>query len=129
MRNVFVDDPEYQDAASAWAVEEERHGEVLGRWASLADPAFDYAASLAQFRDGFSVPVDVEASVRGTRSGELIARCVVEAGTSSLYSAIAAASNEPVLAEICRRIAADEFRHYKLFHDTLRAYLDIENIG
>lgn len=129
LRNVFVDDPAFRDAASAWAVEEQRHGDVLGRWASLADPAFDYPASLARFRDGYSVPVDVGASVRGTRSGELIARCVVEAGTSSLYSAIAAASDEPVLAEICRRIAADEFRHYKLFHDALRAYLDIENLG
>ena len=129
LRHVFADDPDFRDAASAWAAEEQRHGEALGRWASLADPAFDYAASLARFRDGYSVPVDVEASVRGTRSGELIARCVVEAGTSSLYSAIAAASDEPVLAEICRRIAADEFRHYKLFHDTLRAYLAIEKIG
>ncbi|MFP6757964.1 MAG: ferritin-like domain-containing protein [Alphaproteobacteria bacterium] len=101
LRNVFVDDPAFRDAASAWAVEEQRHGDVLGRWASLADPAFDYPASLARFRDGYSVPVDVGASVRGTRSGELIARCVVEAGTSSLYSAIAAASDEPVLAEIC----------------------------
>lgn len=129
LQNIFVDDQDFRAAARAWAVEEERHGAVLGRWASLADPSFDYQASLADFRQGYAIPVDVARSVRGTRCGELVARCVVEAGTSSLYSAIAAASDEPVLAEVCRRIAADEFRHYKLFYDTLGRYLAAEGIG
>ncbi|HKX36498.1 MAG TPA: ferritin-like domain-containing protein, partial [Rhizorhapis sp.] len=60
-------------------------------------------------------------SVRGSRRGEMIARCVVESGTSSYYSAIRDASQEPVLQEIAGRIAADEYRHYKLFYDTLHA--------
>ena len=46
-------------------------------------------------------------------------RCVVESGTSSYYSAIRDATDEPVLKEIAGRIAADEYRHYKLFYDTL----------
>jgi rubrerythrin len=129
LHNVFADDPDFRDTVSDWAADEERHGEVLGRWAMLADPTFDYEASLARFRDGYAVPIDVEKSVRGTRSGELIARCVVEAGTSSLYSALAAAADEPVLQQICRKIAADEFRHYKLFYDTLGPYLDGEKVG
>ncbi len=129
LHKVFPTDPAFGEAASAWAGEEVRHGEALGRWASLADPSFDYQASLARFRDGYHVPIDVATSVRGTRSGELIARCVVEAGTSSFYSALSAAAEEPVLEEICRLIAADEFRHYKLFYDTLRAYLANEHIG
>ena len=58
-------------------------------------------------------------SVRGSRRGEMIARCVVESGTSSYYSAIRDATEEPVLKEIAGRIAADEYRHYKLFYDTL----------
>jgi len=129
LHKVFPADLAFGAAASAWAVEEVRHGEALGRWASLADPSFDYQASLARFRDGYQLPVDVEKSVRGTRSGELIARCVVEAGTSSFYSALSAAAEEPVLKEVCRLIAADEFRHYKLFYDTLGVYLDNEKIG
>jgi hypothetical protein len=48
----------------------------------------------------------------------LIARCVVESGTSSYYSAIKDATAEPVLQEIAGRIAADEYRHYKLFYET-----------
>ena len=49
----------------------------------------------------------------------MIARCVVESGTSSYYSAMRDATEEPVLQEIAGRIAADEYRHYKLFYDTL----------
>jgi hypothetical protein len=75
------------------------------------------------------LPLDATASVRGSRAGELIARCIVETGTSSYYSALAEASDEPVFAEICRRIAADEFRHYKLFYEHMRRYLQRERIG
>ena len=39
------------------------------------------------------------------------------------------ATAEPVLKEICRNIAADELRHYKLFYDHLRRYLETEKIG
>ncbi|MDF1748168.1 MAG: ferritin-like domain-containing protein, partial [Alphaproteobacteria bacterium] len=33
------------------------------------------------------------------------------------------------LAEIARHIAADEFRHYKLFYDSLKLYLAKEQMG
>jgi hypothetical protein len=68
------------------------------------------------------VPLDADASVRGSRAGEMIARCVVETGTSSYYTALAEATTEPVLRQICQKIAADEFRHYKLFYATLKRY-------
>ena len=67
--------------------------------------------------------------MRGSRTGELVARCIVEVGTSSYYTALSEASEEPVLKEICRRIAADELRHYKLFYDHLKRYLEREGIG
>lgn len=121
--NVFPDDREFQNAALSWAAEEKRHGESLGRWAEAADPTFDCAASLKRFVDGYRIPVDASSSVRGSRSGELIARCVVECGTSSFYSALRDATSEPVLKAICHRIAADEFRHYKLFYTHLQRYL------
>ena len=47
-------------------------------------------------------------SRRGSRAGEMVARCIVETGTSSYYTALREAAAEPVLQEICRRIAADE---------------------
>src|SRR6185437_12781826 len=95
----------------------------------LADPSFDHAAACAHFTAGFRVDLDAKASLRGSRAGELVARCIVETGTSSYYTALAEASAEPVLQEICRRIAADELRHYKLFYTHLKRYLAAEPMG
>jgi hypothetical protein len=126
---VFHDDPVFQDVARRWGAEEIQHGEALGRWASLADPDFDHAAAAARFTAGFRVDVEARRSLRGSRAGELVARCIVETGTSSYYTALAEATEEPVLKEICKRIAADELRHYKLFYTHLKRYLDIERLG
>jgi rubrerythrin len=127
--SVFHDDPDFQQAARNWAVEEVQHGEALGRWGRMADPRFDFADSFRRFRQGYTLPLDAAASVRGTRTGELIARCMVETGTSSYYSALADATEEPVLEQVCRLIAADEYRHFKLFYDHMRRYLARENVG
>jgi rubrerythrin len=127
--NVFHDDPEFQNLAWAWAEEEVQHGRALGRWAGLADPDFDFEARFKRYTDGFRVPIDVSESVRGSLTGELLARCVVETGTSSHYTAIRRATGEPVLHELCRRIAADEFRHYKTFYELSKRYLAKEGIG
>src|SRR3546814_7823807 len=62
-------------------------------------------------------------------SSDLVARCIVEVGTSSYYASIGATTEEPVLREICRHIAADELRHYKLFYTHLKRYLEREGIG
>jgi hypothetical protein len=129
LHNVFRDDPDFGAAVDAWAAEEVQHGDTLGRWAMLADPSWDYAAAFARFREGYHIPLDAETSVRGSRTGELIARCMVETGTSSYYTALAEATAEPVLQEICRLIAADEFRHFKLFYDHMRRWLARERIG
>ncbi len=129
LKNVFPDDPDFAGAADNWSVEEVQHGDALGRWATLADPSWDYAAAFARYREGYSLPLDAQASVRGSRTGELIARCMVETGTSSYYTALAEATEEPVLQQICRLIAADEFRHFKLFYDHMRRYLARENIS
>ncbi len=127
--NVFHDDPEFQKLAWAWAEEEVQHGRALGRWASLADPDFDFEARFKRYTEGFRVPIDVSESVRGSRTGELLARCVVETGTSSHYTAIRRATGEPVLHELCRRIAADELRHYKTFYELSKRSLAKEGIG
>ncbi len=101
--NVFADYPEIQETIRVWGAEESQHGKALSAWAELADPGFTFDEA-------------------GSRAGEMIARCVVETGTSSFYTAIKDATDEPVLKEIAARIAADEFRHYKLFYDVLRKF-------
>jgi rubrerythrin len=127
--NVFADDAEFCAAAQAWAVEEEQHGIALGKWAELADSSFNFDAAFKTFRDLYQIPIGAGASVRGSRTGELCARCVVETGTSSFYSALRDGVSEPVLKAICAKIAADEFRHYKLFLTAMQRYATREPVG
>ncbi len=129
LENVFQDDPEFRAAARDWGVEETQHGAALARWARLADPEFEFEARFARFREGFRPDVDAAESIRGSRSGELVARCMVEVGTSSYYTALGDSTEEPVLEVICRRIAADELRHYKLFYVHLKRYLEREGLN
>ena len=126
---IFADDPEFQATAKRWGEEEIQHGRALARWAALADPAFDFAAAFARFQAGFKVDFDSARSRRGSRAGEMVARCIVEIGTSSYYTALREATAEPVLQEICRHIAADELRHYRLFYKNLDRCLARERIG
>jgi rubrerythrin len=129
LNGVFHDDPDFRQAADNWAIEEVQHGDALGHWAQLADPEWDYPSAFERYREGFKINIGADASIRGSRTGELIARCMVEIGTSSFYTAVADATEEPVLAAICRQIAADEFRHFKLFYDHMRRYLGRENLN
>src|SRR5579872_3147434 len=126
---IFADDPAFQASARGWGEEEVQHGVALARWAALADPDFDFAAAFARFREGFQVDFGTDRSRRGSRAGEMVARCVVEIGTSSYYTALREAAAEPVLQEICRHIAADELRHYRLFYKNLETCLAREPLG
>ena len=126
---IFYDDPDFQRTARRWGDEEIQHGRALARWAVLADPSYDFEFAFGRFQAGYRVDFDSEASRRGSRSGEMIARCMVEIGTSSYYSALRDGVREPVLKEICRNIAADEIRHYKLFYKNLTRCLERERLG
>jgi hypothetical protein len=123
LKRVFGNSPpEALTWIERWGAEESQHGKALGRWAETADPGFKLEEAFARFRKGYQpahFAVDGADSVRGSRRGEMIARCVVESGTSSYYAAMRDATDEPVLKEIAGRISADEFRHYKLFYETL----------
>jgi hypothetical protein len=114
LKRVFADaDSATIESIERWGREEIQHGR-----------AFDFEETFARFQKGYRPDhfnSDEETSIRGSRRGEMIARCVVESGTSSYYSAIRDATDEPLLKEIAGRIAADEFRHYKLFFETLNA--------
>ena len=129
LNRVFADDPDFTQAVAAWADEEVQHGLALGRWARLADPAWDFEAAFARFRAGYKLPLEASESVRGSQAGEMMARCIVETGTSSYYSALKDATEEPVLKQICGNIAGDEFRHYKLFYDHLQRCLGRDRLS
>jgi len=100
LKRVFAGSSSTIAALEQWGREESQHGRALGRWAEMADPTFKLEEAFARFRKGYT-PAHFAAteagSVRGSRRGEMIARCVVESGTSSYYSAIRDATEEPVL--------------------------------
>jgi len=129
LKQVFRGDDEFQIVIDSWAQEEVQHGAALARWAKLADPDFDFDACFKRFTDGYHLPVEVLQSVRQSRMGELLSRCVVEAGTSQYYTALREISDEPLLQAICAKIAADEFRHYKMFYGHMQRYLETEKVG
>jgi hypothetical protein len=126
---VFAGDPDFSANAERWGEEEVQHGVALARWAQLADPNFDFDAAVARFRAGFQPDFDSDRSRRGSLAGEMLARCIVETGTSSYYTALREAAGEPVLQDICRHIAADELRHYRLFYKTMNAYQVRQRLG
>lgn len=129
LREIFTGDEEFQNITYQWADEEVQHGKALRKWAELADPTFDFDKSFEIFINGIKLPTNLDTSIRGSRSGELISRCVVETGTSLYYTAIKDYTDEPVLKTICAKIAADELRHYKMFYDHLKRYLKKEKIS
>ncbi|MGB0922249.1 MAG: ferritin family protein [Alphaproteobacteria bacterium] len=119
LNKVLNPDAKLKATVEQWGREEVQHGEALGRWAELADPTFSFADALKEFQAGYSLPLEAETSVRGSRTGEMVSRCVIECGTSSYYTAMKDRAQEPVLKFIAQKIAADEFRHYKLFYEVL----------
>ena len=129
LSRVFADDPSAVSDVEHWSVEEVQHGMALGRWAQLADASWDFEAAFARFRAGYTLPLDATRSVRGSQAGEMMARCIVETGTSSYYSALKDATDEPVLKQICSNVAADEFRHYKLFYDHMQRLMERDRLS
>ena len=127
--NIFPDDEIFQEAARLWGEEEVQHGSALGKWSKLADPSFDFDGAFSDFCANYELALDTKKSIRGTRSAELLSRCMVEIGTSSFYSSINDASDEPVLKQICSLIARDEFSHYGLFRRHMERYIVVEKLS
>jgi len=129
LKKVFHDDKEFIPLIENWGYEEKLHGIALSKWLNLADPDFNFDKSYQEFNENFVIDVNANHSIRGSRTGELLSRCVVEIGTSSFYSAIADYTNEPVLRQISLLIARDEFAHYSLFRKCMQVYQKNEKIS
>ena len=126
LRNVFPGDADFWDVLPTSGQAKRSSMATCSaagpRWPtrrSISPPASGGSRTVSDFR--FTSP-----SRSAARAGVLVARCVVEVGTSSIYTSLADAADEPVLHAICLKIAADEFRHYKLFYTHLKRYLDME---
>lgn len=116
----YADQPEIADwLQHQWEPEELQHGRALKTYAQTVWPEFDWDTAFAAFFDEYSKLCTVE-ELEDDRVLELVARCVVETGTSTYYTAIRDLTTEPVLADLANRIRTDEVQHYKHFYHYFR---------
>lgn len=109
-----------------WEPEEMQHGQALRRYVETVWPAFDWQKAY----DGFCTdyrPYCKPELLEPTRALEMVARCVVETGTSGLYGVLMDISPEPILKTLVGHIHNDEVRHYKYFYHYFLRYRDVEH--
>lgn len=111
-----------------WEQEELQHGRALKAYVTHVWPEFDWDRAFDAFFAEYSKTCSVEAFEK-TRALEMVARCVVETGTATLYRAINDCCDEPVLKQITEYIRTDEVRHYKHFYRFFKKYNEIEGNG
>jgi hypothetical protein len=125
----FHGDPEVSEWLNTeWEPEELQHGRALKTYIEYVWPEFDWDAAFRSFFDEYSKTCSFE-EFEKTRALEMVARCVVETGTATLYRAIGECSDDPVLKEITDNIRTDEVRHYKHFFRYFKKYNQIEGQG
>lgn len=125
----FDGDPEVSAWLNTeWEPEELQHGRALKAYIQYVWPEFDWDTAFRHFFDEYSRTCSVE-EFEKTRALEMVARCVVETGTATLYRAVNECSDEPVLKEITDHIRTDEVRHYKHFFKYFKKYNKIEGNG
>jgi len=111
-----------------WQPEELQHGRALRRYVEVVWPELDWQRAFAEFFAEYA-PLCKSERQEQRPALELAARCVVEMGTSTFYTALQRRAAEPVLQEIAGRISDDEVRHYRHFRDFFDAQRRGAGIG
>jgi hypothetical protein len=111
-----------------WEREELQHGRALATYVRHVWPEFDWDAAFQAFWNEYSAVCTSE-ELEPDRGLELAARCVVETGTASLYRALNAIADEPVLKQLTDHIRRDEVRHYKHFYRHFTLYRERRPLG
>jgi len=125
----FRDDPEIAAwLNNEWEPEEMQHGRALKTYINHVWPEFDWDTAFKNFFAEYSLTCSYE-QFEKKRALEMVARCVIETGTATLYRAINECSDEPVLKEITDHIRTDEVRHYKHFFRFFKKWNKIEGNG
>lgn len=124
---MFSDDPVVTEWLSQhWGQEETQHGVALKRYVNTVWPEFDWERGHKQFCADYGVHCTTEELERH-RALELMARCVVETGTSTFYRAVRDYTKEPVLRDLIDRIRRDEVYHYNFFRRHFASFNSAEN--
>ena len=104
-----------------WQHEEVQHGFALKRYVTTVWPEFDWDEAYRRFFSDYARVCIVE-NLGPTRALELVARCVVETGTATMYTLLGRLTDEPVLRLLTDHIRRDEVRHYGFFYHHFVSY-------
>jgi len=116
---------------NTWEPEEIQHGASLKKYINTVWPEFDWNKHYEVFKTNYLPFCKVE-YLEPTRAKEMIARMVVETGTSTLYKAIANYAkdlNEPILVDLALKISKDEVYHFEMFEKVFKKYKDEEKLS
>jgi hypothetical protein len=114
--------------ANRWRQEELQHGRALRSYVEAVWPEFDWDKGYSAFFDAYSALCTMD-ELEPSRALEMAARCVVETGTATFYTALHACAQEPVLKRLTGFIRRDEVRHYNYFRSFYQAYQAEERVG
>lgn len=121
-----AEDPEAQQwLYERWEPEELQHGRALRRYVETVWPDFAWGQAFEGFCADYR-PYCKPELLEPTRALEMVARCVVEAGTSGLYGLLHRVSPEPVLTTLAGHIRNDEVWHYRYFYHFFLRYAEQE---
>jgi len=122
-------DPVARDwLAKRWQPEELRHGKALRAYVEAVWPDLAWEQGYAGFLEEYSRLCTMD-QLENSRTLEMAARCVVETGTATFYTAVQACAREPVLKRLAGLIRRDEVRHYNYFRSFYQAYQAKERVG
>lgn len=124
----FPDPRAQQWLLNFWQPEELQHGLALRTYVETVWPELDWEHAYSCFFDEYSQLCTVE-ELESSRALEMVARCVVETGTSSFYRTLQHCSDEPVLESLADLIRKDEVSHYNHFRHFFAEYQKLENIS
>jgi rubrerythrin len=114
-----------------WEPEEVQHGQALKRYIETVWPEFEWQRHYDRFVQEYAPLCTVEA-LEPTRAREMLARMVVETGTSTLYKMLASYAKElrePVLEKLASLISKDEVYHFEMFEKVFEKYKAEEKLG
>jgi len=111
-----------------WEPEELTHGLATRRYVELAWPNYNWQKAYDSFYSEYSLYCKVEL-LRPTRAMEMLARCVTETGSSTMYRTISNYTKEPILKDLMDKMSKDEVKHYANFYYTLNSFDRSEKNG
>jgi len=114
-----------------WELEEVQHGKALRMYVNQVWPDFNWQKSYDIFLKSYLPLCGVE-SFQPTQAKEMLARMIVEMGTSTFYRALEEYSKdlkEPILGRLAYFINKDEVNHYGYFDHYFKYYNKHEKNG